>query len=269
MPEDDAPDTDRTPVEPILERRKSSRNMLAIGWVLCPACKDKPNSDCGLCWDDERKEFCRRVPVDVALRYKPMNTTVLPVGSKGVDTITRLSQAACRALRDSGIDFVVRYLPTLTLEEIGFIGGANLAFTVVTYANSFDPSDEIAQLSKLGIPRGADVWLDVEGVTDDAVTLQQRINMWARAIKAAGWTPKMYDGSQALLTSDELYALAVVGYWHSCSRVVDRFGKEAAPSCGWQMHQLYPPNLTIAGVQVDIDFIQEDYRGRPVTFVSV
>ena len=198
-----------------------------------------------------------------------MNTTILPVGSKGIDTVQVLNAGMCRALRDSGIDFVVRYLPSLTAHEIGDIGAANLAFSVVTYANSFDPSDELAQLNRLQIPKLADVWLDVEGVKDDYVTLQQRITTWARAIKSAGWTPKQYDGSQCLLTSEELYALPTVGYWHSCSRVVDRFGKEAAPSCGWQMHQLHPPNLVVAGVTVDIDFIQKDYKGRSVTFVSV
>lgn len=72
MPDDDEPipDTDRTPIEPILERRKSSRNMVAIGWVGCPACEGKPEADCALCWDDERKEFCRRVPVDVAIKWR-------------------------------------------------------------------------------------------------------------------------------------------------------------------------------------------------------
>lgn len=198
-----------------------------------------------------------------------MNTTILPVGSKGIDTVTVLNGSMCRALRDSGIDFVVRYLPSLRNDEIAQIGAANLALSVVTYALSFDPSDEIAQLTALRIPHGADVWLDVEGVKEDAITLQQRINTWAKAIKGGGWVPKQYVGAGQLLTSAELYALAVVGYWHSCSRVVDRNGAEAAPSCGWQMHQLHPPNLMLAGVTVDINFVQQDYKGRPVTMVSV
>jgi len=71
MPDDEekSPDTDRTPIEPILERRKSSRSMVAVGWVDCPACKGDTRADCGLCWDEERKEFCRRVPVSTATKW--------------------------------------------------------------------------------------------------------------------------------------------------------------------------------------------------------
>ena len=196
-----------------------------------------------------------------------MKTTTLPVGKRGVDTIIALDAEKCERLRNAGMTFVVRYLTSLSKDELAAILGSGLALSLVTYANSFDPSDEIAKLRTLGIPLGTVVWLDVEGVTADPVTLQQRISTWARAVKAAGYEPGGYFGSQQLLTSVELFALPITRYWHSCSRVVDRFGIEAGPQCGWVMIQLHPPNLTIAGVIVDVDVIQKDYRGREVTFV--
>jgi hypothetical protein len=72
MPEDD--DKDKTPVEPLMARKKSSqRAMTAIGWILCPACRGDERADCALCWDEDSKQFARRVPVDVAIAWELKN----------------------------------------------------------------------------------------------------------------------------------------------------------------------------------------------------
>lgn len=157
---------------------------------------------------------------------------------------------------------------SLLATELSDILRAGLAVSPISYANSFDPSDEIAALLRLGIPKGVVVWLDVEGVKDDPVTLIQRINTWAKAIQAAGYVAGLYVGAGVPLTSKELYALAVTRYWHSVSRVTDRNGNEAGPACGWCLFQCSPPNVIRAGIQVDVDFCQEDHLGRQVYFVA-
>jgi len=196
-----------------------------------------------------------------------MNVVTLEAGSKGADTVVKLTYMDSLKLFDAGFRFVGRYVVSLSAAELSDILRAGLAVTLISYANSFDPSDEIAALQRLGIPKGTVVWLDVEGVTDDVVTLQNRINTWANALKAAGYIPGLYVGAGALLTSLELYKLAVVRYWHSCSRVLDRNGAEAAPKCGWCMYQCVC-EVERAGVEVDIDFVYADYQGRTVPMVA-
>jgi hypothetical protein len=196
-----------------------------------------------------------------------MNIVTLEAGSKGCDTVVKLSYAMAQALFGAGFRFVIRYVTSVTAAELKDILRAGLAVSFVSYANSFDPSDEIAALQRLGIPRGTVVWLDIESVKDDPITLQQRINTWANALKAAGYIPGLYVGAGALLTSIELYKLAVVRYWKSCSRVLDRNGNVAEPSCGWCCTQC-TCQVVRAGVTVDIDFAYADYQGRTVPMVA-
>lgn len=192
--------------------------------------------------------------------------TLLP-GSKGVDTIIDLTADQCQALKSEGVRFVVRYLGDIMTPELKTILASGLAVSFVTFAKRFDGKQAVAQAKALGLPVGTVLWLDVEGITDDPATLITRINAWAVDVSAAGYIPGMYVGAQCPLTSAELYALKVVRYWHSCSRVVDRDGREAAPSCGWCLYQLSPPNLHCGPVIVDYDFAQLDYRGRGVAVV--
>jgi hypothetical protein len=70
-PDDRDDDPEKTPVEPLLARRRSSQNaMTAIGWTICPACAGKDSRyECELCWDEEGKRWDRRVPVDAAIAW--------------------------------------------------------------------------------------------------------------------------------------------------------------------------------------------------------
>lgn len=194
-----------------------------------------------------------------------MKVVTLTPGARGIDTVLVLDTAKCLALRAEAVRFVVRYLGSITAHELQTITSAGLACSFVTYAKHWDGPAAVKHLQEIGAPVGCVVWLDVEGVTDDPQTLIARINAWARAIKDAGYIPGMYVGAGCPLTSVELYALVVSRYWHSCSRVTDRDGREAAPSCGWCLYQLSPPNVKVANVQVDIDFAQLDYQGRGVS----
>lgn len=176
------------------------------------------------------------------------------------------------------MDFALRYLGSVDAAELQAILDAGLAFMPVTFCRGAgwapsaalgtqDGKQAATRLGALGIPKGTTVWLDVEGPGGTFHDVIDFINAWAHEVRAAGFDPGLYVGAGAMLTSGELYGLAVDRYWHSCSRVVDRDGKEVAPACGWTMIQVVPGNVTVAGVEVDIDFIQQDYRGRLPTWV--
>jgi GH25 family lysozyme M1 (1,4-beta-N-acetylmuramidase) len=138
----------------------------------------------------------------------------------------------------------------------------------VTYADKFDGPTTVSQLETLGLPQGCTVWLDVEGLSVDLSAQQviNQINAWADEVSAAGYQPGIYVGSNALLTSLELYQLHVVRYWHSMSAIVDRNGQLAQPGCGWCQFQLFDTTI-IAGVSVDVNFIQKDWQGRVPSWV--
>ncbi len=194
-----------------------------------------------------------------------MRAVTLLTGSLGVDTVLSLTGAMCDALKREGVRFVIRYLGGIGRPEIETILGSGLACGFVTYAGAYSGEKAIKHLQDLGAPPGVTVWLDCEDVKQDVPSLIGQINAWAHAMKDHGYVPGLYVGAGCPLTSAELYKLPVVRYWHSCSRVVDRDGNEAGPSCGWTMHQLSPPNITSAGVKVDADFAQLDYLGRGVS----
>lgn len=206
--------------------------------------------------------------MDFLSKANMYSATTLEPGSRGVDTVLRIDTVDAKALFEDGYDFVVRYLAGLTKLELDSIMSTKLKLGLVTYANSFDPADEIAQLAALCIPKGVTVWLDVEDVKIQPTELIAKVNAWGKAIKQNGYIPGAYIGAGAQLTSKELYSLSVERYWHSCSRVLDRNNEESAPSCGWSMWQVSPPNQKRCGVIVDVDFVQKDYQGREVTFVS-
>jgi hypothetical protein len=76
---DDEDDRDKTPTEPLMQRKRSSqRAMTAIGWILCPACGGDERSDCSLCWDEDSQQFARRVPVDVAIAWEVKHSSRPP-----------------------------------------------------------------------------------------------------------------------------------------------------------------------------------------------
>lgn len=198
-----------------------------------------------------------------------MRTENAFVGARGIDSIILLNDVQCKDLRASGVDFAMQYLGSVTADGVHRILDAGLAFMPVTYANKTNGASAVIHVKGLGLPAGCTVWLDIEGVTDDAVTIKKKINDWCVEIIAAGYMPGMYVGAGCPLTSIELYSLKTVRYWHSVSRVTDRNGALAEPACGWAMHQLHPPNLKWAdtGIIVDVDCIQQDYRGRVPAWV--
>lgn len=199
-----------------------------------------------------------------------MKTEHAHVGARGIDTVILVSPQQALDLKAQGIDYVLQYLGSVTPAGVKGILDAGLAFMPVTYANKFNGASTVAQLKTLNLPKGCTVWLDVEGVENVPIAdLKKSINNWATEVVAAEFMPGLYVGAGCPLTSVELYQLKVVRYWHSLSKVIDRNGQLAEPSCGWAQYQVYPSVYwENTGVWVDVNFIQKDYRERLPTWVK-
>jgi hypothetical protein len=192
--------------------------------------------------------------------------------ARGIDCVTTLTQVSAEDLKARGIDFSIRYLGSVTANEVDIILSAGLAFMPVTYGlkHGTEPTKELGtrfgsssarQARDAGVGLGATVWLDLEDMAGTPQEVIDFVDAWATVILGAGFQPGLYVGAGALLTSQQLYALKVVRYWQSLSKEIDVRGQLAEPACGWCMIQLYP-TIVVAGVSVDIDVIQQDYRQR-------
>lgn len=66
----DEKDEDKTPVEPLMERKKSSqRVMVAIGWKTCPDCQGVEGVHCDTCFDPDSRTYARRLPPDEYIKW--------------------------------------------------------------------------------------------------------------------------------------------------------------------------------------------------------
>jgi hypothetical protein len=202
------------------------------------------------------------------------------VGARCVDSLPFSqggTKAQAEALKATGVDCFIGYLGAMNATRLGYVLDAGLAFMPVTFAGEYNDGgeDECAQLKALGIPAGATVWLDLEGIHAyrmDPITLSAKINSWATAIQAGGWMPGLYVGAPQPLTSKELYALKVVRYWLGIGHCVDRTGDDAYPKCGWVLRQDWhnAGNGMLwknTGVLVDTNSIQCDHFGRLPSWV--
>jgi hypothetical protein len=172
------------------------------------------------------------------------------------------------------MDFVVRYLGSITPGELAIILGVGLAFIPVTFGikhgtaltGAFGKTygeRTVSQMHALGLPKGATVALDLEDATGSVPDVIAFVEAWASEVVAAEYIGMIYVGAGALLSSVELYALkGITRYWQSLSKELDARGQLAEPGCGWCMIQLYLTDQVVAGLNTDLDVIQKDYRGR-------
>jgi hypothetical protein len=196
------------------------------------------------------------------------------VGSLGFDVDVQLTATTAAALRAAGLTFALRYLSIgdpdnnadLTLAEAQIILGSGLALMAVQHVRypgwqpteamgTADGTHAAANAAAAGLPAGICVWCDLEGIAGtDAVTIAYT-NAWAETVQAAGYLPGVYIGDGVPLTSAQLYqTLSVSHYWRSQSQVAN------VDERGYQVIQLYPETL-VAGVSIDFDVIQKDFKG--------
>ena len=191
-----------------------------------------------------------------------MRAVQAPFPGLGVDCVTVITAGSAAALAAAGILFCVRYLGSLSPDELETILASGMCVSPVTYADRFDPGETLAELSALGVPQGVTVWLDVESIATDPT---DRINAWADALTAAGYQPGLYVGANigppdTPLLAEALYKLRVVRYYRGMSNV-------PTPRCGFCLVQLYP-TTNVGGVPVDIDVTQHDWEGRGCAMIS-
>jgi len=176
---------------------------------------------------------------------------------------------------ESPVDGVFGYLGTITPARVGHILDAGMAFSPVTYAGEYNDgaADELAQLSALGIPKGATVFLDFEGPKvaktpeDEIPLLLTKMKNWARSIQANGYEAGLYVGVPQPLTSRELYDLPFTKYWQGMGSTRDRYGELAEPFRdwsnlrGWNVRQ-FAPSKILSGLLIDFNMVGVDYRGQ-------
>lgn len=166
------------------------------------------------------------------------------------------------------------YLDQLTAQEIEAQLEAGLGLWLYGFAKQFDGKHLVARAKLLGIPLGATIGFDVEAIdfapgdagTNDALNLIVKLNNCTYDIQDGGYLPMGYFGAQQPLTSDEMSDLAVTRYNRAGSKIVDRYGRRAAPERGWCLLQ-YAPQHVVHGVMIDDDRILRDYRGDVMTLV--
>ena len=185
----------------------------------------------------------------------------------GIDTVQVLDAEACRFLVKEGYLFAVRYLGGIKKEELDRILCSGLAMMPVTYSRKAgwtpsgslgkaDGEKSVRQLSDLSMSKGCTAWLDLEGCAGPKEQTEAWINAWASEIKSAGYMPGLYVGAgTGGLDGTDLYKLPnIKRYWRSCSMVPDPLPRS------WSMMQLYPPNIKLGPMIVDVDVVCKDWK---------
>ena len=197
-----------------------------------------------------------------------MEVKPLPFPSWGVDCLTVLDAIRARGLKEAGASFAIRYLGDIGPSERDTILSEGLGLSLVTFGHgsSYDyngPSGTIEgqndskHLDILVIPKGATVWIDLEGVgpQNSWCCVYEWINARAQVLYDNGYDVGLYVGANQPLSADQLWVLPRIHkYWRSLSRVPE-------PPCGFCLSQAYRTTV-IAGTSVDVDYVQYDYKSR-------
>lgn len=206
-----------------------------------------------------------------------MKVAPIPVGARLVDTIQVLGPQTLSALRHgvSGlpVDGVLRYWESLTEKEVQDTLAAGLGLGIVGYSRApgwhatpgdgtRDAAAQLGRCFELRLPiEGLYQWCDLEGCASPAALCSRYATEFGDFVSSQKGIGGLYVGADQPLTAEELYALqSIHGYWRSQSARIPE------PRCGWMMLQLYP-STPAAGVNVDFDVAQTDYRGRQATWI--
>lgn len=210
---------------------------------------------------------------------------------RGFDCNSALTRPQAQAFRNAGYTFVGRYLRRneahpfdLSPYEIDIILGVGLCLVPVQHvesARSWVPSAEkgiayataaVGHATQLGIPLGAQLWCDLEGVaegTDEEVVIAY-CNHWHDTVCQFGFQSGLYCGWHCGLTPDALYRrLRFNAYWAAYNLNMDEW-----PSTrGVQMRQWVKkdrdvPNGIISTFGFQVDTIRTDRLGGVPQFVA-
>lgn len=209
-----------------------------------------------------------------------------PPGTVGLDRSDTIASTAA-SLYAEGYRFAFRTLSladtvnagVLTVEEAVAIFAAGLMIGlyqrfrttgITPEQGTRDGQAAANQAKSLGAPSKMVLWCDLEGAnfTDpdgnkiSSATMIQYLNNWAAAVIAGGYAAGLYNGPQNLVSGADLSALPNYhAYWQAAAQV-------PTISRGYQVLQLNPANYVPPGmsVNIDIDVVQEDFRGDSLAF---
>ncbi|HET6610227.1 MAG TPA: glycoside hydrolase domain-containing protein [Rhodopila sp.] len=209
-----------------------------------------------------------------------------PSGVRGFDTATPLTFAAAQAFARQGFGFAIRYLsrttPVTTADlSIGETDGilrAGLALMAVQpcQPEGWIPSDSLgtafgsaaaANAAAAGLPRGLNLWLELQGVASGtaASIVAGYCNAWYDSVAAAGYLPGLYVGVGQVLTGDQLYHdLKFQYYWKPDSQYVPDIAVR-----GHCLEQTIDSAFEPDGIKYDADITLADSGGNtPLWVVS-
>jgi hypothetical protein len=212
------------------------------------------------------------------LRIETAPTT--PARIVGFDTIAKLDGATATRLVSAGLAFGIRYVglgdpgrSDLDVTELNALTDAGLGIMAVQYARTKGWSNATGRADgqaaarnalAAGVLAEATLWCDLEGRLPSAELAIAYAADWYAAVTNAGiQDPGLYIGAGVPLTSEQLFHdLPFRRYWRSFSQVPN------VDVRGYQMLQLFPDDVTVAGVRIDLDVVQSDYlQNRPVWVV--
>jgi hypothetical protein len=190
-------------------------------------------------------------------------------GAKGIDCNTVLTSATCVALKNSGIEFVVRYARDVKPDEFNAIIDAGLAVMGCGHVRypPWKPNAGMGALDgmnlanfaqRAGFATGTTLWCDIEGVSPECSSMDVIVyaNAWFDAVSSANFQPGVYVGFQSILTASQwFHALKMTRYWKSGSNV------PTPEQRGFCNVQGCPLDVMLDGILVDHDFIQPDNFG--------
>jgi hypothetical protein len=211
-----------------------------------------------------------------------------PAGVLGFDTDTSLNAVQAKQKYNQGYRFCVRYVPhtrgvdsnfdDITSAEAQAIIDAGLGLMIVQHPPSrgWAPNGQLgrdfgsyaaAHAGEAEIPAGVTIFADLEGV-DPAAPAQDVIdfcNAWFDQLRAVGYVPGLYIGSDPGLSADQLYwDLRVQHYWRGGSSVSSGVPADI-PQRGYQLVQ----RISDPGgpAEFDSDVTNTDHFGLSVTWV--
>lgn len=196
-------------------------------------------------------------------------------GAKGGDFNTVLSAQICKEAIESGLSFVIRYIPrtaalvagNLTSAEIQTILTSGLGLSAVMHCPlpGWEPSAELGETygqfcadycKSIGLPGGMNIWLDLEEVSS-AATAEDTIaycQAWYSKVAEGNYLPALYVGWGNGLTPDELYkSTSFRSYWNGYNY------DDGVSVRGFQIEQ--QTQKVLNGVSYDPDIVSTDLLG--------
>lgn len=199
-------------------------------------------------------------------------------GMIGFDVNAPLPTNKYVEFKEAGNSFAIRYIPrtpalikgNLTAVEIESVISSGLALSLVQHVPlpGWQPSEELGKeygeyagtyCEQIGLPKGVNVWLDLEEVSSSA-TAQQVIDYcqaWYVAVLSHGFLPGLYVGWNVIISPEQLYSkLSYKNYWRA-------YNGGAVATRGFQLIQ--ETEKTLNGITYDPNHVQIDaFGGLPI-----